>query len=232
MRRLLALLLVVLPQSLKRQVANRLLGWEIHPTAHLGRSLILVGRLRLGPRASIGPFNLIKDVDEVVLGEGAAIASRNRITAVPASSGVFTHSPHRRPALVMAPFSMITTGHEIDCSDLVELDEHAIVAGFGSQVLTHSLNLVQDRFVTGPVRFGEHSALMSGCIVLSGLQVPARSIVSAGSVITTRLSAELTFYRGNPAEAVRDLPPTLKFFHRQGWQHQVAAELEAMGASR
>jgi hypothetical protein len=50
--------------------------------------------------------------------------------------------------------------------------------------------------------------------LLSGTRVPARSIVSAGSVVNTPLTEELTFYSGNPAEAVRSLPDTLGFFHR------------------
>jgi hypothetical protein len=33
-------------------------------------------------------------------------------------------------------------------------------------------------------------------------------------VINTKLTSELTFYRGNPAEPVRELPDTLKFFRR------------------
>jgi acetyltransferase-like isoleucine patch superfamily enzyme len=44
--------------------------------------------------------------------------------------------------------------------------------------------------------------------------VPARSIVSAGSVVTTKLTQELTFYRGNPAEAIRALPSTLAYLNR------------------
>jgi len=33
-------------------------------------------------------------------------------------------------------------------------------------------------------------------------------------VVNTKLTRELTFYRGNPAEAVRSLPEDLAFFHR------------------
>ena len=109
---------------------------------------------------------------------------------------------------------MITVGHEIDCSDRVELGDYASFAGFRSQILTHSLDLVRDRFVTGPVEIGDRSAVMSGCLLLSGTRVPRRCIVSAGSVVTTKLSNELTFYRGNPAQAVRSLPANLRFFRR------------------
>jgi hypothetical protein len=39
-------------------------------------------------------------------------------------------------------------------------------------------------------------------------------VVSAGSVVATKLTDELTFYRGNPAEPVRSLPASLGIFHR------------------
>jgi acetyltransferase-like isoleucine patch superfamily enzyme len=55
---------------------------------------------------------------------------------------------------------------------------------------------------------------MSGCTLLSGTRVPERSIISAGSVITTKLTEGLTLYRGNPAEPVRSLPESLRVFHR------------------
>jgi acetyltransferase-like isoleucine patch superfamily enzyme len=73
---------------------------------------------------------------------------------------------------------------------------------------------VRDRFECSPVEIGDRSAVMSGCILQSGARVPSRCIVSAGSVINTRLTKELTFYRGNPAEPVRELPENLKFFRR------------------
>jgi acetyltransferase-like isoleucine patch superfamily enzyme len=56
--------------------------------------------------------------------------------------------------------------------------------------------------------------VMSGCMLLAGTRVPARSVVAAGSVVDTRLTDELTLYRGNPAVAVRELPERLGFFRR------------------
>ena len=61
MRRLLALLLAVLPtSSLKRRLGGLFFDWDIDPTAHIGPSLILVPKLRMGPGASIGPFNVMR----------------------------------------------------------------------------------------------------------------------------------------------------------------------------
>jgi acetyltransferase-like isoleucine patch superfamily enzyme len=209
-----ALLMMMVPSRLRRQLGCRLLGWDIHPTAHIGPSIILVGHLSMGPGATIGPRNVIRALEELRLGEGASIATRNWIAGWPLSSNAFPHSLHRNPSLILGKHAMITDAHEIDCSDRVELGDYSAVAGFRSQILTHSLNLVKDRFETGPVEIGDRSAVMSGCILLSGTRVPRCCIVSAGSVINTKLTTEYTFYRGNPVEAVRQLPDTLQYFRR------------------
>ena len=56
-------------------------GWDIDRTAYIGRSVILVRHLSMGPGASIGPLNVIRDLEELRLGEGASIATRNWIPA-------------------------------------------------------------------------------------------------------------------------------------------------------
>jgi acetyltransferase-like isoleucine patch superfamily enzyme len=215
MRRAWALLMIVLPSSLKRRLGRRILGWDIHPTAYIGPSVILVPRLVMGPGASIGPLNVIRGIEELRLGEGARINGRNWISGFPLSTEHFEHSPKRQPSLILGRYAEITVGHKIDCSDRVELRDHAALAGFQTTVLTHSVDLVRDRHVTGPVEIGEHSAVMTDCILLSGTRIPARCIVSAGSVVNTKLTEENTFYSGNPAQAVRELSPKLAFFRRE-----------------
>jgi carbonic anhydrase/acetyltransferase-like protein (isoleucine patch superfamily) len=194
------------------------LGWDVDPTAYIGRSVILVRHLSMGPGSSIGPLNVIRDLEELRLGAGASIATRNWITGVPRSlnpaTDPFPLSPNRRPALIMGKGAMITVAHDIDCADKVVIGDHSGFAGYRCAVLTHSLNLVRDRFTTAPVELGHHAAVMSGSTVMSGTRIPSRCIVSAGSVVNTPLTEELTFYSGNPAVAVRTLPETLGLFHR------------------
>jgi acetyltransferase-like isoleucine patch superfamily enzyme len=214
MRRLLALLIVVLPSSLRRRVGRALLGWDVHPTAYIGPSLILVSRLTMGPGSSIGPLNVVRGLEELRLAEGAKIAERNWVSGFPLGFEPFEHSPNRNPALILGRYAEITVGHKIDCSDRVELRDHAVIAGFQTTILTHSLDLIRDRHMTQPVEIGEHSAVMTDCILNSGTRVPAHCIVSAGSVVNTKLTEEYTFYSGNPARAERTLPETMGFFQR------------------
>ena len=225
MRRVLIIALVVLPQRLKHWVARRLLGWDIHPTAHIGRSLIDVRHVSMGPESMIGPFNVIRALDRLELARGANIASRNWVVGVPLESAIYAKATNRDPSLILGEFAMVTVGHDIDCADRVELGEHAVIAGFRSSILTHSLNFVSDRFFTGTVTLGPYAVLLSDCVMLTSTHIPARSIVSAGSVVTTKLTAEQTFYRGNPAEAIRELPDNLRFFKREGRQAQMADEV-------
>jgi acetyltransferase-like isoleucine patch superfamily enzyme len=208
----LAVLLIFLPWRLRRFVARRVLGWQIDPSAYFGRSLIMVRQVTMGPESTIGSLNVIRGLDELRLGKGAGIATRNWIFAHPIAAQVFTHES-RQPCLILGDWAMVTNAHIIDCTERVELGAYAALAGFRSQILTHSLDLVRDVQVSAPVEIGERSAVMSGCMLLSGTRVPARSVVSAGSVVATKLTKERTFYRGNPAEAVRELP-NLRYFER------------------
>ena len=73
----------------------------------------------------------------------------------------------------MGKYAMVTVAHEIDCSDRVVIGDYSAVAGFRCTILTHSLNLVRDRFATGTVEIGPHTTVMSGSTLLSGTKVPA-----------------------------------------------------------
>jgi acetyltransferase-like isoleucine patch superfamily enzyme len=208
----LAYVFAFLPMPLKRLVARWVYGWDIHPTAYIGPSVLTVRHLSMGAGASIGGRNTITNVNQLRMGEGASIGSGNMV------KGWWDHPTQplseRDPSLLLGDHAQIASYHYIDCVDTLELGPHAAIAGFRSTVLTHSIDLVRDKYVVGPVILGECAAVMSGCMLLAGTRVPPRSIVSAGSVVDTKLSAELTLYRGNPAVAVRELPERLGYFQR------------------
>lgn len=212
MRLACAYVFAVLPMSLKRVVARVLYGWDVHPTAYIGPSVLTVRRLSMGPGSSIGGRNVITNLEELRLGEGATIGSGNMI------KGWWDHPtqtlPGRNPSVYLAEQAQIASYHYIDCVDSLELGRHAAIAGFRSTVLTHTIDLVRDRYVAGAVVLGDHAVAMSGCVLSAGARIPSRSIVGAGSVVSTKLTEELTFYRGNPAEAVRPLPEGMAFFRR------------------
>jgi acetyltransferase-like isoleucine patch superfamily enzyme len=212
MRLAFAYVFAVVPMSLKRIIARYAYKWDIDPTAYIGPSVLTVRHVSMGPGATIGGRNVITNLDRLSMGEGASIGSGNMI------KGWWDHPtqtlPGRDPSVTLAEHAQIASYHYIDCVDSLSLDRHAAIAGFRSTVLTHTIDLMRDQYTAGSVVLGEHAVAMSGCMLLAGTRIPARSVVAAGSVVTTKLTEEQTFYRGNPAEAVRPLPERLKFFQR------------------
>jgi serine acetyltransferase len=212
MRLAFAYVFAFLPMSLKRLVARWVYRWDIHPTAYIGPSVLTVRHLSMAAGATIGGRNTITNLNLLRLGEGASIGSGNMV------KGWWDHPTQplseRDPSLLLGDHAQIASYHYIDCVDILELGSHAAIAGFRSTVLTHSIDLMRDKYSAGPVVLGEYAVVMSGCMLLAGTRVPARSVVAAGSVVDTRLTDELTLYRGNPAVAVRELPERLGFFHR------------------
>src|SRR3546814_16448276 len=55
-----------------------------------------------------------------------------------AGASYFSSSPNRKSALIMHEHSGITRKHLLDCSDTIEIGKFSLVAGWRSQILTHS----------------------------------------------------------------------------------------------
>jgi acetyltransferase-like isoleucine patch superfamily enzyme len=205
---------VLLPGGARRWVHNRLLGADIHPTARIGRSLVDVDRLVMGPHAVIGSCSVIRGCEEVELAEEAVIGPLVWVNAVRRDKHYFADQPLRRPVLHLKRAALISCLHMVDCCDEVVIGEYSGLAGFGSQVMTHTVDIVRLKQVARPVVIGDHAMVSTSSVLLPGAVVPDNSVVSAGSVVKGPLVEEHTLYEGVPAVAKRSLSPQLAFFHR------------------
>ena len=214
-RRGLAVAAAFLPQSAKLFVLRHFLGFQIHETARIGFSIVMPGRLVMGPGARIGHLNVVKGVASVALGDHATIGNLNWITGSPMTSQArHFYDQHRRPSLLLGNHAAITNRHLIDCSDAVDVRGHATFGGFRSQILTHSIDVVDSRQRCHPVSIGAYAFVGTGCIVLPGSELPAHSVLGAGSVLTGKLQDEYWLYAGNPARPVKQLDPDSAYFQR------------------
>ena len=216
-RLLLAALAVLLPSGARRFVLTRLLGHDIHPEATVGRAFVDVDHLVMGDRARIGHLVAIRGCEEVRLGTGAVIHLLVWVNSVRASTGYFPGST-RRPALVMGDHALITMLHFIDACDLVQLDDYACIAGYGTIVQTHAVDMDQLKQATSPVRIGHHSLVATRGLLLPGADVPDRAVVAAGAVVGGRLEGHKIF-AGVPAKPVRDVDLDGALFTRQNFSH-------------
>lgn len=209
-------LLVLLPWPLRRRILVRWLGHEIDPTAWIGLAWVFPKKLVMGPGSRIGHGTVCVHLDEVRLAAGARIGRLNWVTGFPGGGGTaFAHQPARVSRLRLDREAAITNRHLIDCTSEVRIGAWATVAGFRSQLLSHSIDLTHNRQDSAPIEIGARCFVGTGCIVLGGARLPDCAVLGAGAVLNKAHTATHTLYAGQPARAVKTLDPTAKYFTRE-----------------
>lgn len=217
-KRVLAAASIGLPWPLRRALLNRFCGARIHPTARIGMSLVLCDELELGPHARVGHLTLVKGLRRLSLGEHAILGSLNWVSGFPEGlddSPHFRDASARVPALIIGRHAAVTSRHIIDCTDTVSIGEYATLAGYRTQILTHSVSIRESRQRCAPVSIGAYCFVGTGSILLPGAALPDYSVLAAGAVLNRSLSAPHMLYGGCPAKALQELPEDLPYFTRE-----------------
>lgn len=210
-----SLVSAALPWRLRRALLQAVLGYKLHPTAHLGFALVAPRRLVMEAGARIGHGTVCKGVDLLHLGEQASIGRGNWITATPLDDRLHYRTELRRsPHLLVEKHAAITHRHLIDCTGGVRIGSFAILAGFRSQVLTHSIEIVEGRQRSGSISIGSYSFVGTDCVLLPGSALPDHCVLGAKSLLDKRFSATHTLYAGVPARPVKAIPADAGYFNR------------------
>lgn len=209
---------VPFPWSIRRVLFSGLCGFKIDKKAYISRwSLVMPSRLEMGPRSYIGPLTVCKGMELIRLEESGRIGALNWITAFPmrTESRHFELDPERQPQLIVERHAAVTNRHLIDCTDEVVVGAFSTVAGFRSQILTHSIDLKQSRQRCKPVRIGRYSFVGTACVFLGGSALPDASVLGAHSLLTEKLLTPGYLYGGVPAKAIKPIDPGSTYFSRE-----------------
>jgi acetyltransferase-like isoleucine patch superfamily enzyme len=215
MRSLLRALIVLAPWPLKRRLLRLVYRYQLHPTSRIGLAWVFPQRLVMHPNARIGHLTVCKGLQLLELAEYATIGRLNWITAFPAEDRAhFAHCERRSPELLLAAHAAITNRHIIDCTDRISIGAFATVAGYRSQLLTHSIDLAESRQDAKPIHIGRYTFVGTACTLLGGAVVPDYSVVAANALLRTAFDEPYRLYAGVPAKAVAELDPRWKYFTR------------------
>jgi len=211
------IILLPLPWPFRRLLLRRLLNADISPSARIGRSIILnVGALTMADHSRIGDFNIIRNLDRLVLGSKASIGTFNwiagNVTRRPSEH--FKSFPDRRSELLLGDHSAIVARHIIDCTDSVSIGRFSTIAGHRTQILTHAIDIAENMQSCEPVKIGDYCFVGTAAVVLKGAVLPSYSVLGAGGVLISGYDKEWTVYAGNPAREVKTLDRTYKYFVR------------------
>jgi acetyltransferase-like isoleucine patch superfamily enzyme len=213
---ILKILTFLLPWSLRRRALTRFYGFTIHPSAHIGLAWVFPSKLVMAANAKIDHFTVAINLDRLEMDKGAIIGRGNWITGFPVGtdSPHFRHQAGRRPELHLGESAAITKNHHIDCTNLITIGAFATIAGYNSQLLTHSINVMDNCQDSHPITIGAYTFVGTNVIVLGGAALPAYSVLGAKSLLNKAYSEEWKLYGGVPAQFLRDIPRTAKYFNR------------------
>jgi acetyltransferase-like isoleucine patch superfamily enzyme len=215
-RTLLQIFVFVLPWTIRRRVLNMLLGFEIEPEASIGLSVLNVRSLKMARASKIGHLNYAKGLSEIKLGDSALLGNLNWITGVPLGDrNVFMDEIGRNPALYLGDHAAITHRHYIDCTNLVVVGPYSTVAGWGTQIVTHGIDIASARQSSRAIEIGSYCFVGTRVILLKGAKLPNYSVLSPGSVLRKEEHDTFSLYSGVPASKIRGLAVDSAYFTRK-----------------
>jgi acetyltransferase-like isoleucine patch superfamily enzyme len=215
MKSVLYLVALFLPWILRRWILVRALGYTIHPTSRIGFAWVLPKRLVMEAHSEIRALTVCRGMELLQMRSYAAIGNLNWLTGCPTDSKHFAHQVDRRSELIIGDHGAITNRHLVDCTNRVTIGAFSVLAGFGSQILTHSVDLENSRQSSASITIGDYCFIGTDCVLLGGSSLPDHSVLGAKSLLNKEHVEPYCLYAGNPARAVKRLASDMKFFARQ-----------------
>ncbi len=122
---------------------------EIHPTAFVHETAEVIGKVKIGPRASLWPYVVLRgDVEEIVVGEGTNIQDNTVV-----------HTDHGIPTVLG---DWVSVGHSAVLHGC-RVGDHCLI-GMGAILLNNSV--VEEEALVG-----------AGALVPPGMRVPKGHLV-------------------------------------------------------
>ena len=209
-------MLFFLPWRIRRRLLNLFFNFDLDQTSHIGFSFFFNSHLTMSANSKIGHLNVFKDIARVQLHENSSIGRLNWISGFPLSNKKnFQHVQNRKPELIIREHAAITNRHLVDCTDLVHIGKYSTVAGYRSQILTHSIDLHESRQSCKSVYIGDYCFVGTSSVLLGGSKLPDYSVLGACSLLNEHYQTGHTLYGGVPARPITSLNSEMKYFHRK-----------------
>ncbi len=167
------------------------------------------------PHSTIADLNVIKGLDRVRIGEFSYIGRFNTVTCIPKFvSRHYAHAASRSTELVIGKHSAITMRHVIDCNASVQIGDFTTIAGYGSQLLTHSIDLHECRQDAHPIKIGNYCFIGTRVVIIGGSELADRTVLGACSFLNKSFCDEGVLIAGVPAKVVKKISAEAKYFNR------------------
>jgi acetyltransferase-like isoleucine patch superfamily enzyme len=208
--------MVVAPWPVKRWFLTKCFGYRLDTSARIGLSWVYPGMLVMEEGSRIGSLCTMIHLDEVILKAHSKMGRGNWVTGFPSGTKTkhFVHQPERVSRLVLGEHAAITKDHHIDCTSPIEIGAFTTVAGYQSQLLTHSIDLQESRQDSKPIKIGDYCFVGTDVVILGGARLPSYCVLGAKSLLNKAFEEEWCLYAGVPAAKKSEVPRDGKYFSR------------------
>jgi acetyltransferase-like isoleucine patch superfamily enzyme len=208
--------IVPLHWSLKRRLLQSLFHYQLDPSARIGFSWVYPCKLRMDAGSRIGDLTVAVNLDLLAMGRFATIGRSNWITGFPSDtdSPHFAHQSIRNAELIIGEHSAITKNHHIDATNRILIGSHTTLAGYRSQLLTHSIDLQLSRQHSEPITIGSYCFIGTNCVLLGGSKLPDYCVLGALSLLNKPFNDTWSLYAGQPAIKIKQIDKNSSFFSR------------------
>lgn len=171
----------------------------------------------MAPNSHIDHLTVAVNLDSIEMGKQSTIGRGNWITGFPTktASPHFHHQPNRSAELILGESAAITKYHHLDCTNRIRIGSFATIAGYRSQILTHSIDVIENRQDSHPIEIGDYSFVGTNVVILGGSKLPSRSVLGAKSLLNKVYEDEWTLYGGVPARPLQAIPKSASYFSRE-----------------
>lgn len=217
MKKIINFFIMFFPWKIKRRILQYFYHYDLHSEAYIGFAYIYPKYLRMDKGAFIGHLNIAIHLDTLIMGKNTIIARENWITGFPThtESKHFSHQLNRKSELIIGDESSITKRHHIDCTNQIIIGKYVTIAGYNSQLLTHSINIYKNIQDSYPIEIGDYCFVGTDVKILGGSKLPAYSVLAAGAVLNKSYSEEWKLYAGVPARPLKNIDHSAKYFSRK-----------------
>lgn len=199
LRNLALLFIGLLPAARFKNLLLNMLGNRVSALARISPVVLMrLGSLEVGPNAVVGPFNVIRDVVSVQLGEGSRIGQWNWISA---AAPLRPRGESGR--LRLGAHSAITSRHYLDCSGGISIGKYSTVAGVRSTFVTHGINWKSNAQSIKPITVGAYCLLSSNVNIAPGALIEDKVVIGMGSTVAGRVGPEGSLQVGGRAGVVK-----------------------------
>jgi len=196
--------------SLKIQLLNILPRVTVHRTATISPCLLFrLHEISIAEGAGIGALTVIRDLDRLQLEAHAIIGKMNYVSAMrpaPIGEGV---------GLWLGPESAVTNRHYLDCSGGITVGGWTTIAGSGSSLVTHQIDIQRNEQTRRGIRIGRYCLISSDVRIAPGAVIGDRVFVAMGAVVAGRLDQQSQLYAGVPARPIKALSVDAVYWTRR-----------------